>query len=414
MKKLLTRSLWLAALAFVMYLASIVVKEYHYRANMPMGEVVGPNENAVMAQAIAMALKMINHTRGKLMDEGVLGTEVQPDSLPQKTEPVIYRRDVHIKSHGCVTATLTIPELAETYRWGVFSEPATFDAIVRFSNGDYVIHPDKTRDARGMAIKLLNVPGEKLLPQYEQASTQDFVMMNSPNYFIRFLEDYVELTKYLGDGDNFGYFLNGWSWNPFSWRWRELRLVLGSKKPPPESPLLAQYYSASAYKLGPENNIKFSAKPAQCADDAGQAAFSTPGSWNASKGNYKFLRERMKQQLGSGPACFDFMVQLQVPGKQMPVEDATIVWDEKDSPFVTVAKLSIPPQQFDTDANNEFCENLSFNPWHTVEDHRPIGVFNRIRKALYNEVSKYRRAANERLRRDETSITLEPGQPAEP
>jgi len=238
-------------------------------------------------------------------------------------------------------------------------------------------------------------------------------MMNNPNYFIRFLDDYVDLTKYLGDGDNFGYFLNGWSWNPFSWRWRELRLVMGSKKPPPESPLLVQYYSASAYKLGP-NNIKFSAKPAQCINSLGEEVSSVPDSWQTSKKAYNFLRERMQEQLDSGPACFDFMVQLQVPGKMMPVEDATMVWDEDDSPFVTIANIVIPAQQFVNEETDEFCENLSFNPWHSIEDHRPIGVFNRIRKALYNEVAKYRRAANERQQRGDSAISLEPGQPVEP
>jgi len=169
LKKLLTRGAWLALFALVIYLGNIAFKEYRYRATMPMDEVVGPNEGAVMAQAVAMALKMINGTRDGLIEKGLHGSEMRPkDELEsddaQNNDPVIYRRDVHIKSHGCVNATFTVPELPETYQWGVLSTPATFDAIVRFSNGDYVIHPDKTRDARGMAVKLLNVPGENCCP----------------------------------------------------------------------------------------------------------------------------------------------------------------------------------------------------------------------------------------------------------
>jgi catalase len=403
----------LVLLAIAVSLVLGALREQRYRSSMPLGEVIGPAEDTRMADAVAMALRMINATRDGLIAEGVSGSDYPTGEEGAATaggEPVVYRRDVHIKSHGCVKAELVVPELPEEYRHGVFREPGRHAAWVRFSNGDYRLHPDSVRDARGMAIKLLDVPGEKLLPSQETATTQDFVMMNSPNYFIRDLDDYVELTKYLAVGDNFGYFLNDWSWNPFSWRWRELRLVAGTKKPPPESPLLAQYFSASAYKLGPENNIKFSARPSQCPG----ATSPRRRSWSSGKGDYDFLRERMVQQLADSPACFDFMVQLQVPGKPMPVEDATIVWKESDSPFVPVARVEIPAQEFDMPAQNAFCEDLSFNPWHSLPAHRPIGVFNRVRKALYSEVAKYRWAANRSQYQDQPSITLEPEQPPEP
>jgi hypothetical protein len=107
-------------------------------------------------------------------------------------------------------------------------------------------------------------------------------------------------------------------------------------------------------------------------------------------------------------------VPLQQPGLPMPVEDATIVWKKSDSPFVTVAHIEIPAQEFDTLQQNEFCENLSFNPWHALPDHRPVGVFNRVRKALYSEVAKYRWAANRRQYGDGEPITLQAGEPAEP
>ncbi len=430
-RKLLRRAFSLLLIAVLVAFAWNGWKEVRYRASMPLGEVVGPAEDAVMSQAVAMALDMINHTRDGLVEKGVKGdrtlagtrypSEKKPGPFPADQEytdghdgPVVYRRDVHIKTHGCVKATFTVQELEGRFRWGVFAEPGSYKAWVRYSNGDYQLHPDKARDARGMAIKLLGVEGEKLLEWQKDATTQDFVMMNSKNYFIRFLEDYVELTKYLAKADNFGYFLNGYSPNPFTWRWRELRLVAGTKKKPPESPLLTQYYSASAYKLGPELNIKFSARPAQCLGPDGTALPGKTRGWETPKKDYNFLRLRMGEQLAAGPACFDFMVQPQVPGKPMPVEDATIVWSERDSPFVPVAQIRIDDPDFDTEARNEFCEDLSFNPWHSLPEHRPIGVFNRVRKALYEEVAKYRRVANQEQYGDGQPITLQPGQPAEP
>lgn len=348
--KVLKYGLGLLLVAVVISVLFGAVREYRYRSSMPMGEVVGPAEDTVMAEAVAMALKMINNTRDGLTAEGVQGSDYPSEengegSTDGPAEPVVYRRDVHIKSHGCVRASFIVPELPGEYRRGVFSTPGTFSAWVRFSNGDFVLHPDSVRDARGMAVKVLGVEGKKLLPLEAEATTQDFVMMNSPNYFIRNLDDYVELTRYLAVEDNFGYFLNGWSWNPFSWRWRELRLVAGTKKRAPESPLLEQYFSASAYKLGPDRNIKFSARPAQCADSP-----ATKNSrWATDRSHYSFLRERMAEQLAAGPACFDFMIQMQRAGRPMPVEDATIAWSESDSPFQAVATIHIPAQEFDTD-----------------------------------------------------------------
>jgi hypothetical protein len=99
-------------------------------------------------------------------------------------------------------------------------------------------------------------------------------------------------------------------------------------------------------------------------------------------------------ELARGDGCFDLLVQLQVPGKNMPVEDATVLWSEKDSPFVPVARVTIPRQEFDTKEQNAFCENLSFTPWHALPAHEPAGVMNRVRKALYQEISRYRHAKN--------------------
>ena len=50
------------------------------------------------------------------------------------------------------------------------------------------------------------------------------------------------------------------------------------------------------------------------------------------------LRVSLREELAAGGACFDLLVQLQVPGRNMPVEDASVLWSEKDSPFLPVAR----------------------------------------------------------------------------
>ena len=74
----------------------------------------------------------------------------------------------------------------------------------------------------------------------------------------------------------------------------------------------------------------------------------------------------------------------------MPVEDASIEWSEHSAPFRKVATIVIPPQTFDTPARMTFCENLSYTPWHSLPEHRPIGGINRARKVVYEAISKMR------------------------
>jgi hypothetical protein len=88
------------------------------------------------------------------------------------------------------------------------------------------------------------------------------------------------------------------------------------------------------------------------------------------------------------------VVQLQDSTKNMPIEDPTIAWDERDSPYVPIARLEIPAQEFSTDVQNRFCEALSFAPWHGLPAHRPVGALNRVRRAVYLAVSQRRHARN--------------------
>jgi hypothetical protein len=77
----------------------------------------------------------------------------------------------------------------------------------------------------------------------------------------------------------------------------------------------------------------------------------------------------------------------------MPIEDASVEWKESDSSFRKVATLRIPAQDLGSAAMQAFrasCEHLSFNPWHTLADHLPLGGLNRLRRIAY-EVSVQRR-----------------------
>ena len=148
------------------------------------------------------------------------------------------------------------------------------------------------------------------------------------------------------------------------------------------NPLQIQYWSQCPSKLGP-HAIKFSAKPCSSKVDPKPAS---PGD--------NFLQEAVSRLLKKEEVSFDFMVQLQTDPVKMPVEDSTMVWDEKLSPFVKVATIRIPVQNPDSPAQLEFSENLSFTPWHSLPDHRPLGNTNRIRRVVYELISRLRHQKN--------------------
>jgi hypothetical protein len=116
---------------------------------------------------------------------------------------------------------------------------------------------------------------------------------------------------------------------------------------------------------------------------------ATPGS---TKPN--FLRDALKASLARQPAAFDFMVQLFVDPTKTPIEDASVPWNEHDAPFIKVATLEIPMQDFDTPERCLFAENLSFNPWRALPAHRPLGAFNRARRRIYRVLSAFRHDRN--------------------
>jgi hypothetical protein len=61
-----------------------------------------------------------------------------------------------------------------------------------------------------------------------------------------------------------------------------------------------------------------------------------------------------------------------------------------DTDFVRVATIVIPPQDFTMAEQMDFCENLSFTPWHSLPEHEPLGAINLVRKPVYDTGSAER------------------------
>ncbi len=102
----------------------------------------------------------------------------------------------------------------------------------------------------------------------------------------------------------------------------------------------------------------------------------------------------MVKALSEGDVELDFRVQLQTDPHLMPIEHAGVLWPERLSPRVSVATLRLPRQTFNSPAQIAFARRLTYNPWHSIPDHRPLGNQSRARRRMYYELARLRQTMN--------------------
>jgi hypothetical protein len=153
------------------------------------------------------------------------------------------------------------------------------------------------------------------------------------------------------------------------------------------SPFEAPYFGCVPYLLGEGQAMQYSVWPKS------NKKTPIPGlPWRRPPDDY--LREAMVKALDQGDVELDFRVQRQTDPHLMPIENAAVLWPERLSPRVSVATLRIPRQKFDTPAQLAFAKRLSYNPWHCIPEHRPLGNQSRARRRMYLELSTLRHTMN--------------------
>lgn len=292
------------------------------------------------------------------------------------------------KTYGVVKGEFEIlPNLAENLRQGVFRYPKTYPAWVRFAGPGPLAPADmKDNGVLSIGIKLMGVEGEKLL---DEKWTQDFTGISAPTFTTPNIIENLKLQKQVYEGTPLFYFIN-----PFDSHLLD-GIMQGLFSRTQTSPLEVQYYSCVAYLFGEGRAVHYSIKP--CSDE--QTKIPRKPSAN-------YLREAMAKTLSKKEVTFDFMIQFQTDAYRMPIENASVEWPEKLSPFVPVARLHLPVQKFDSRGQMAFAENLSYNPWHCIADHRPLGNQNRARKAIYFALSELRLTMNGEARIEPTGAEM--------
>ena len=290
----------------------------------------------------------------------------------------VAERAGNTKTYGVVRAEFSVrSDLDDRLRHGVFSVAKTFPAWIRFGGPGPSSPPDVADNGiLSIGIKLMGVDGPKLLE--DERWTQDFLGISCPTFTTPNIIENVKLQRQLFARTPVLYFLN-----PFDSHYLDA-LMQGLYARMNTSPLETRYWSCVPYLLGPGQAMKYAVRP--------RSAIKTGIPWNPPD---DWLRLAMRNTLAESDATFDFLVQLQTDHRRMPVEDASIEWPESISAFVPVATIRIPQQVFDTPEQRAFARQLSFNPWHSIAEHRPLGNQNRARRHIYQTLSRARQAMNQ-------------------
>lgn len=91
-------------------------------------------------------------------------------------------RAVHAKGHAILRGTLTVIDgLAPHYAQGLFAVPGRYGVLLRWSSPPAGQLPDGISTPRAVALKLLDVPGERLEPD-RPGRSQDFLLVNAPAF----------------------------------------------------------------------------------------------------------------------------------------------------------------------------------------------------------------------------------------
>jgi hypothetical protein len=355
-----------------------------------------PQWNRLFREPIARVIQYLINLRRR--DEGLQLAEEKADPAEKESldaiidlmadqmrghfKPGAYERGGNTKTHGILRATVTIrDDLPESCRRGIFANPRSYPAYVRYSGPG----PDVPADIRdvgfaSMAVKLMDVPGEKLMD--EEKFTQDFITICTPTFVTPNTRENAKLQYWSLLEMALYYFVNPKDTHLLD------ALMQSLWNETQYNPLGQRYWSCTPYLLGEGQAMMYSFRPKTKVDTR------VPGV-PFGRVSFNYLRENMIKTLNRKDVEFDLLIQVQTDPFLMPIENAAVRWPEKLSPFIPAATVHIPQQKFDSEAQFAFAKRLKMNPWHCLPEHRPLGNQNRARLRMYYELSKFRQDMNE-------------------
>lgn len=307
-------------------------------------------------------------------------------------------RSVHAKSHCLLQAQLTVhPDLPPQFAQGLFQSGAQYPVIMRFSTNPGDVLPDSISSPRGLALKVIGVTNQEMVPTHSANATQDFVLVNGKVFgapdAAAFLKIVKLLEQHVTDPQGLKQLV--------STSTRVIENVLESVGRGsdtlkafghPETQILGEsYFSQAAIRYG-----AYIGKIGIIPVSENLKALTNKHVPHIS-GNYSALRDECVKFFETETAEWDVCVQLCTDTEKMPVENPSVEWPENLSPYVPVARIVAAPQNAYSPERRVYVdEKLSFNPWHCLAAHRPLGNIMRARFEAYKASSTFRHSSNAR------------------
>lgn len=354
---------------------------------------IRPAFEAALRDPLARAISALINARRPHDDLGIAEERPLPDEqawtdsiietfraqMAGLWKPGGFERGGNTKTHGIVRAELVVHEgLPQHLKRGILAEPGRrWRAWVRFSGpGPYVTPDIDDVGFMSISVKLMGVPGPKLME--EERLTQDLFGVSTPTFVTPDARANAHLQQWSLKNASLFHFVN----------LRQPHLLDGLMQmlfiKTQSSPFEAPYFSCVPYLLGDGQAMQYSFWPT--------TRRRTPIPNLPRRPPDDYLRLAMIGTLDAGDAALEMRVQLQTDARRMPIENAGVLWPEALSPRVPVATLYIPRQRFASAAQIAFARRLSYNPWHCIAEHRPLGNQSRVRRRMYYELSQYRHA----------------------
>lgn len=268
--------------------------------------------------------------------------------------------------------------------------------VLRFSTIPGDILDDNVSTPRGLAIKVIGVEGERLAGS-EGDVTQDFVLVNAPAFNAPSIKKFASSLKQVAATTDkaprlkraLSTTLQGIEKLVEAFGGKSATLI--SMGGHPETNVLGETYYSQAPICYGAHIAKVAVAPASAAlralTDAKVDLADRPNG----------LRGAVVDFFSGNAAEWELRVQLCTDLASMPVEDASVVWPEDASPYLAVARISVPPQAAWSEARAEAVDDgFSFSPWHGLAAHRPLGSVMRARKAAYDHSARFRAERNRR------------------